>query len=84
MPAYISYLLQPLNIRCFSILKKVYSKEIEYLIRYSITYILKTKFFPAFYTTFKATFTESNIKGGFKGARITPLNLKTIILKLNI
>jgi hypothetical protein len=65
-------------------LKKVYSKEIEYLIKYFITYILKTKFFPAFYTAFKATFIESNIKGGFRGAGIAPLNPETIILKLNM
>jgi hypothetical protein len=65
-------------------LKKVYSKEIEYLIKCFIIYILKTKFFFTFYITFKTTFIESNIKGGFKEARITSLNLETIILKLNV
>ncbi|ENH66076.1 hypothetical protein FOC1_g10000449, partial [Fusarium oxysporum f. sp. cubense race 1] len=58
--------------------------EIKHLIRYFITYISKTKFFSIFYITFKATFIKSNIQGGFKGARLTLLNLETIILKLNI
>ncbi|ENH67975.1 hypothetical protein FOC1_g10000370, partial [Fusarium oxysporum f. sp. cubense race 1] len=84
MPAYVSYLLQPLDIGCFRPLKKAYSREIEHLIRYFITYISKTKFFSAFYAVFKVTFIESNIQGGFRGARLTPLNLETIILKLNM
>ncbi|ENH70358.1 hypothetical protein FOC1_g10012284, partial [Fusarium oxysporum f. sp. cubense race 1] len=84
MPAYTSYLLQPLDIKCFIVLKKAYSREIKHLVRYFITHISKTKFFSAFYTAFKATFTESNIQGGFRGARLTLLNLETIILKLNM
>ena len=43
-----SHLTQPLDVGCFSVLKKAYSKEIEYLIRCSITHISKTEFFPAF------------------------------------
>ncbi|ENH74102.1 hypothetical protein FOC1_g10007268, partial [Fusarium oxysporum f. sp. cubense race 1] len=49
-----------------------------------ITYISKTKFFSAFYAVFKATFIESNIQGGFKGARLAPLNPETVILKLDM
>jgi hypothetical protein len=84
MPTYASYLLQPLNIRYFRPLKNAYSREIEHLIRCSITHISKTEFFSAFYAVFKATFTKSNIRGGFRGARLTPFNLENIILKLNI
>ncbi|ENH75934.1 hypothetical protein FOC1_g10000747, partial [Fusarium oxysporum f. sp. cubense race 1] len=58
--------------------------EIKHLIRDFIIYISKTKFFSTFYIIFKATFIESNIQGGFKGARLMPFNLETIILKLNI
>jgi hypothetical protein len=84
MPAYACYLLQPLNMGCFRPLKKAYSQEIEHLIRCSITYISKTEFFPAFYTTYRAAIIESNIKGGFRGARLAPFNSENIILKLNI
>jgi hypothetical protein len=50
MPAHASHLLQPLNIGYFGPLKIAYSREIEYLIRCSITHISKTEFFSAFYT----------------------------------
>jgi hypothetical protein len=84
MPAYASHLLQPLDIGCFAVLKQAYGRQIEHLIRYSITHILKTEFFNAFYAAFKATFTKSNIRGGFKGTRLAPFNPENVISKLNI
>ncbi|EEU34421.1 uncharacterized protein NECHADRAFT_52809, partial [Fusarium vanettenii 77-13-4] len=58
--------------------------EIKYLIRSSITYILKTKFFLAFYTIYKAIIIKRNIRGAFKGASFIPFDLEAIVLKLNI
>jgi hypothetical protein len=84
MPAHASHLLQPLDVGCFAVLKQAYGREIEHLIRCSITHISKTEFFQAFYAAFKATFTESNIRGGFKGAGIAPLNSETVISKLDV
>jgi hypothetical protein len=66
------------------VLKKAYSREIEYLIRCSISYISKTEFLPTFYTAFKATFVESNIRGGFRGAGLVPFDPEVIILKLDV
>jgi hypothetical protein len=48
MPAHASHLLQPLDVGCFAVLKKAYGREIEHLIRCSITHISKTEFFSAF------------------------------------
>jgi hypothetical protein len=84
MPAHASHLLQPLDIGCFGPLKKAYGREIEHLIRCSITHISKTEFFSAFYAAFQATFTERNIKGGFKGAGIAPFNPENVISKLDV
>ncbi|KAJ0157765.1 Carboxylesterase patB [Fusarium oxysporum f. sp. albedinis] len=84
MPAHASHLLQPLDVGCFGLLKKAYGREIEHLIRCSITHISKTEFFPAFYAAFKATFTESNIQGGFRGAGLAPLDPETVISKLDV
>ncbi|KAG6997197.1 hypothetical protein FocnCong_v015293 [Fusarium oxysporum f. sp. conglutinans] len=84
MLAHASHLLQPLDVGCFAVLKQAYGREIEHLIRCSITHISKTEFFQAFYTAFKATFTESNIRGGFKGAGLAPLNPETVISKLDV
>src|SRR6478609_9261687 len=84
MPAHASHLLQPLDVGCFGPLKQAYGREIEHLIRCSITHISKTEFFSAFYTAFKATFTESNIRGGFRGAGLAPLNPENVISKLDV
>jgi hypothetical protein len=84
MPPHSSHLLQPLNIRCFRPLKKAHSQEIKHLKRRSINHISKTEFFPAFYAAHQATITESNIKGGLRGAGLIPFNPESIISKLNI
>jgi len=84
MPAYASHLLQPLDVGCFAVLKKVYGREIEHLIRCSIIHISKTEFFNAFHAAFKATFTESNTRGGFRGAGLAPFDPEYVILKLDV
>ncbi|KAJ3462343.1 hypothetical protein MRS44_007129 [Fusarium solani] len=48
MPPHSSHLLQPLDVGCFSLLKKAYGREIEHLIRCSITHVSKTEFFRPF------------------------------------
>ena len=60
-----SYILQPLDVRCFSLLKASYSKQIENLVRVQINHITKLEFLLAFKEAFKATFIEQNIKSGF-------------------
>ncbi|KAM5528251.1 transposase [Fusarium oxysporum f. sp. phaseoli] len=84
MPPHASHLLQPLDVGCFAVLKQAYGRQIEHLIRCSITHISKTEFFPAFYAAFKATFTESNIRGGFRGAGLAPLDPEAVISKLDV
>ena len=61
IPLYLSYLLQPLDIRCFSILKRSYSREIEKLIYNYIYYITKPDFFLAFYIVFQVIFYPKNV-----------------------
>jgi hypothetical protein len=52
MLAYLSYLLQPLNVGCFSPIKRAYSREIKALMRYNINYITKLEFLLAFKAAF--------------------------------
>jgi hypothetical protein len=84
MPPHSSHLLQPLDVGCFSLLKKAYGREIEHLIRCSITHVSKTEFFPAFYAAFQATMTEANIKAGFRGAGLVPLDPESVVSKLDV
>ncbi|KAJ3454583.1 hypothetical protein MRS44_013183 [Fusarium solani] len=84
MPPHSSHLLQPLDVGCFGPLKKAYGREIEQLIRCSITHVSKTEFFPAFYAAHEAAMTKSNIEGGFRGAGLVPLDPENVISKLDV
>ncbi|KAH9242537.1 hypothetical protein K456DRAFT_1804688, partial [Colletotrichum gloeosporioides 23] len=86
MPAYSSHLLQPLDVRCFGLLKKAYGRQIEDKMRQGNTYITKEDFFPAFHKAPLHTqaLTVKNIQGGFRGARLIPLSAESILLKLNM
>jgi hypothetical protein len=84
MPLYLSYLLQLLNVGCFSPLKQAYSNKISSLAQYSTKKIKKEAFLLAFKAAFKKAMIKENIYAGFRGARIVLHNLEAVILRLNI
>jgi hypothetical protein len=84
MPPYLSHLLQPLNIGCFSPLKRAYGAQIGELIRYGINYIIKLEFLPAFQAAHNASITSNNICGGFRGSGLVPYDPEAVISKLDI
>jgi hypothetical protein len=49
-----------------------------------ITHITKDDFFPAFYAAFNIAMTESNIQGGFRGARLLPFDPESVISTLDL
>jgi hypothetical protein len=81
---HLSHLLQPLDVGCFSPLKRLYSKEIKNLMRVHISYITKVEFFAAFKNAFMASFSEANVQGGFRGTGLVPFNPATVISKLDV
>jgi hypothetical protein len=84
MPPHSSHILQPLDVGCFSPLKKAYGRQIEDMMLAHITHITKDDFFPAFRNAFFATMTESNIKGGFRGAGLLPFDPESVISALDL
>ncbi|KAF4433111.1 hypothetical protein FACUT_8209 [Fusarium acutatum] len=79
VPPHSSHLLQPLDVGCFGPLKRAYGREIEHLIRRSITHITKTQFFPAFYAAHQAAITENpnTSQRGYKpGSTLDPKDTK--------
>ena len=84
MPPHSSHLLQPLDVGCFSPLKKAYGRQAELLMRNKITYITKIEFLPCFKAAFDAPITESNIVGGFRGAGLVPFAPEAVISKLEV
>jgi len=79
-----SYLLQPLDVSCFSPLKRAYSREIEALIRHHINHITKLEFLPAFKAAFPQSFTATNICSAFRGASRVPLQPDHFLSKLDV
>jgi hypothetical protein len=84
MPAHSSHLLQPLDVGCFGPLKRAYGKEIENLVRAHINHITKVEFLSAFKDAFFAAFGEENVRAGFRGSGLVPLNPDTVISKLDV
>ena len=84
LPAHSSHITQPLNIRYFSILKQLYSQEIEDFIKASITHITKLKFFHTFKAAHNKTMILRNIQASFQGSSLVPFDPKAVISKLNI
>jgi DDE superfamily endonuclease/helix-turn-helix, Psq domain len=79
MPAHSSHILQPLDVGCFSPLKKAYGKQIERLMRGGQTHVAKEDFFLAFCIAFPEAMTISNVQGGFRGTGIVPFNPEEVL-----
>jgi hypothetical protein len=84
MPPHSSHILQPLDVGCFGPLKKSYGRQIEHLMRQQCTHITKEDFIPVFRAAFSESLTESNIKGGFRGAGLVPFDLERVISALDL
>jgi len=84
MPVYLLYILQLLDIGCFSPLKKAYSVLILDLTRWQITMLSKIKFLHAFKSAFISVFLEDTIKGAFRGSGPVLFNLKRVLEVLNM
>ncbi|KAF7575417.1 hypothetical protein PtrM4_070430 [Pyrenophora tritici-repentis] len=84
MPPHSSHLLQPLDVGCFSPLKRAYSREVESLMRNHINHITKLEFLPAFKIAFNRAFTLANICSAFRGAGLVPLQLEAVLSKVDV
>jgi hypothetical protein len=84
MPAHSSHLLQPLDVACFSPLKRKYGDAISALARSRIHHISKETFLPAFKSTYDKIFTPANIRAGFRGAGLAPHDPEAVLSKLDV
>ncbi len=66
LPIHFSHFTQPLDIGCFNMLKRLYSRGFENFIKTYINYIIKTEFFIAFKVTYFNIITSENIKANFR------------------
>ena len=74
MPAHSSHRLQPLDVFCFSVLKRFYARFIEDLMRRHQTHVAKEDFLEGLHHAFYEAITPLNIKAGFDKTGIILFN----------
>ena len=72
MPVHSSHLLQPLDVGCFSALKRAYSKQVVANMSLGINHIDKIEFITAFKAASIEAMTASNIRSGFAATGLIP------------
>jgi hypothetical protein len=65
-------------------LKRLYSRQIEVLIKTHIHYITKVEFFIAFKTIYRQLITIQNAQARFRGTGLMPFNPQAMISKLDV
>ena len=84
MPPHSSHLLQPLDVGCFSVLKRSYGHQVEQLIRVGIDHIDKADFLVSYNQARTETYKEETIRNAFKSAGLVPYDPAHVLLKLNM
>jgi len=86
LPAHTSHVLQPLDLSCFSVLKKAYRTRLEELLAdaYCDSSVAgKRAFLQCYGLARSEALTESNIKAGWKATGLWPINMaKPLMSKL--
>lgn len=84
MPTYSSHLLQPLDIGCFAVLKRLYSRLVDSKMRFGVNHIDKLNFLEAYPSARVNSFKSDTIKNSFAAAGLVPLYPDRVISKLDI
>jgi hypothetical protein len=84
MPAHSSYLLQPLDIGCFVVLKRTYGHFVSDLARVGYNHIDKLDFLADYQRMRLEVFILSTIQNSFIATSINPINPEKFLLRLNI
>ena len=84
LPPHSSHLTQPLDVGYFSVLKRLYGREIETFMRAHINHITKVEFFIAFKAAYQQSLTVENAQAGFRGAGLVPFLPKTVLERLDV
>ena len=84
MPAHSSHILQPLDVVCFSPLKRKYSQRVRDLARRRVFHINKEGFLPAFRDAFLNVFTKANCQKAFEASGLVPTNAQVVLDRLEV
>jgi len=84
MPPHTSHLLQPLDVSCYSPLKRAYGREIEELARQGVYHIDKKDFLTAYTRIRPIVFTQQNIQAGFQATGLVPRSPDRVLSSLTV
>jgi hypothetical protein len=75
---------QPLDVVCFSPVKRKYSQRVRDLARKRVFHINKEGFLPAFKDAFFNVFTEANCRKAFEASGLVPLDAQVVLDRLEV
>ena len=84
MPSHSSHILQPLDVGCFSVLKRSYGRQVEQLMRLGIDRIDKPDFLTSYQQARTETFKEDTIRNGFKATGLVPYDPIRVLSELHV
>lgn len=84
MPAHSSNLLQPLDVTCFSPLKRVYGRLVGKKARLGFNLITKFDFLEAYPKARIEAFKPDTVKNGFEATGLVPFKPERVLEQLNI
>jgi hypothetical protein len=84
MPDHSSHLLQPLDVGCFGPLKREYSELVEAKMRLGFNHVDKLDSLQVYPAAHQQVLAIQNIQSGFQAAGILLINLKEMLMELNI
>jgi hypothetical protein len=84
MPAHTSHLLQPLDVSCFSPLKRAYGHEIQELARQGVYHVDKVDFLTIYIRIRPTVFTQQNIRAGFQATGLIPYCPDRVLSSLTV
>jgi hypothetical protein len=82
MPPHTSHLLQPLDVGVFGPLKRAYGKLVEGMMMAGNNHIDKEDFLHLYPPTREKVFNQENIRNGFAGAGLKPLDKDRVLKKI--
>jgi hypothetical protein len=83
MPPHSSHLLQPLDVCCFSVLKRSYGRLVEEAMSRGVNHIDKLEFLSLYQYARAEALHERNIKSSFLAAGISPYNPQRVLSLLH-
>ncbi|KAJ5240629.1 uncharacterized protein N7469_002220 [Penicillium citrinum] len=84
MPSHSSHLLQPLDVGCFAVLKRVYSRFVSDLARTGYNHIDKFDFLADYPRARIEAFQPNIVQNSFAATGIVPVDANRVLSKLNI